>query len=217
MPDSAKVLRPKNQIHNAFMLRLLEDLLPQPNERRLLDFGCGGGQFLLEASQRGFDPFGLEINKDLAEFVTDTYGFSVHQGVITDPEMSGMQFDVIVSSQVFEHLTDPKQSLKELVSHISRPGLILIEVPNLRHFREVLKKGSTMDDSHLFYFNTQSLTRMMTSAGLQIVEVQEGLRLYRWLPHWFPSLPDQVHRWLMRLQAKLGVRTGLSVIGCRPA
>ena len=212
MPESAKALNPVNQIHYAYMMRLLTALKPSQVGNRLFDFGCGGGQFLVEAKKENFDVMGLELNKDLVEFVGREYGFPVHEGLIMDPKFADERFDVIISSQVFEHLVDPRGSLEALLEHLNKPGLILIEVPNLMHIRERLKRGVTMDDSHLFYFSSRSLPAMMERAGCRVIKVQQGMRPYRFFKGPVRSFPDTFQDLGMRILSSLGVRTGLSVI-----
>ena len=211
VPESAKKLKPRNQLHYAYMLRLLKRLMPKGAGRRFFDFGCGGGGFMVEAEKAGFEVMGLELSRELAQHVRDTHGYPVHQGLVTDPEFAGEKFDLIVSSQVFEHLVDPRASLIELKEHLHRPGLLLIELPNLRHIREKMKKGRILDDSHLFYFSSSSLPRMLEDAGFQVVKIQEGLRPYRVLGRTRP-FPDFVHDLGQKLFSMARIRTGLSVI-----
>lgn len=208
--EAQKLINPKNKLHYEKILPTLEAFLPANSQRRFLDFGCGSGTFLEVADRGGFDVVGLELSRGLAELVEKTHGFEVFQGLIDDPGFAGRKFDLIVSTQVFEHLLDPKRALESLREHLDRPGLLLLEVPNLDHVRERLKRGSTMNDSHLFYFNAQSMSRMLRDCGFEVVRVEQGLRTFhipalRWLP-------DAVHRSLGRLLSLAFIRTGLSVV-----
>src|SRR5262249_41831339 len=74
LPPALKELVPRNQLHYAHILGEIGRLYPKAAGRRLLDFGCGSGGFLLEAQKVGFDVTGLELNKDLAAFVRERYG-----------------------------------------------------------------------------------------------------------------------------------------------
>jgi SAM-dependent methyltransferase len=230
LPEEKKRLVPRNQAHYAFMMRRIAHRLrrvgPAPGDRplRLLDFGCGSGGFLVEARAAGFEVMGLELNRDLARHVEQVHGIPVHQGLISDPEFAGERFDVIITSQVFEHLLDPAATLRELRRHLlpggpgSPAGLILIEVPNLLDFRERLRRGSMMDDSHLFYFTAASLGRLLRDGGFRVLEVRQGLRPYRALhgARGFQDLERRAPLWLLdgaeRLMSLCGVRTGLSVL-----
>lgn len=210
--DDEQRLDPKSQLHYWYMVHVLQQLLPPGAGRRVLDLGCGGGGFLVEAKAAGFDVMGLELSRGLAEYVTRTYGIPVHQGLVEDPAFADERFDVILSSQVFEHLLDPQATLHTVRGHLNPGGLLLIEVPNLRDVREQLSRGRTMDDAHLFYFNRDSLTLLLRNEGLQVVEVHEGLRPFRFLGERVRRLPLAVIRGAERLAAAMRVRTVLSVI-----
>jgi SAM-dependent methyltransferase len=202
---------PVSIAHCHHMAKRLQRLCPPGSRRRLLDFGCGTGGFLLEARAAGFDVTGLEVMASAARFVTSTYGIPVFTGVITSPEFAGARFDIIVSRQVFEHLTDPKGTLTALRSHLDRPGLLLIEVPNLRHIQERLRRGSTMDDSHLFYFGRQSLSRLLEGCGFRILHVAEGLRPFRFVRDG-RRLPPFVVDVCERVMSLWQLKTGLSIV-----
>ncbi len=205
-------LDPLNQIYYRFMSRILRRMESPQSRHRLLDFGCGAGGFLVEARAAGFDVMGLELNRGLAAHVTGTHGIRVFQGLIDDAELAAERFDVIISSEVFEHLLDPRETLRQLRARLRRPGLALIEVPNLLHVRERLRRGSTMDDAHLFYFSARSLTRLLGDAGLRVVDVHQGLRPHRILRRYARFLPLGLFATASKATALLRLRTGLSVI-----
>lgn len=205
-------LEPATIAHARYMLGQLQALLQVSSPPRLLDFGCGAGGFLRQALEAGFDVMGLEVNKALVAHVSSQYGIPTFQGLITDPGFKDERFDVIVSSQVFEHLLDPSRTLKAVQDHLNPNGLLLIEVPNLSHFRERLKKGSTMDDAHLFYFNRRSLSDLLTGSGFHIVRVEEGLRPFRFTAKLArPMTAFGVSLW-ERFFSLCQVKTSLSII-----
>ncbi len=211
LPDKAKELIPKSQVHYAHMMRRLDRLAPRDG-RRLLDFGCGSGGFLLEARKAGFDVMGLELNRDLARHVTAEYGIPTFQGLISAPELAAERFQVVISSQVFEHLLDPRETLKDIKKLLEPPGIVLIEVPNLHDVRERLRRGSRMNDSHLFYFSSRSLSRMFRDCGFQVLRVEQGLRPYRYFNEGSQRLPAGLFGAAERVLSAFGIRTGLGVI-----
>lgn len=205
-------LRQKAQLHYWYMVRVLTRLLPAGSGRRFLDFGCGAGGFLVEARQAGFEVMGLELNRDLAGHVSSHYGIPVFQGLVSDAGFSKEKFDIIVSSQVFEHLLDPRETLAELREHLRSPGLLLIEVPNLRDFRERLSRGSTMDDSHLFYFSRRSLGWLLRDGGFHVLRVEEGLRPYGLIGRVARHLPLPLLAAAEKLASACQLKTVLSVV-----
>jgi SAM-dependent methyltransferase len=208
---------PLSQAHCHHLAQRLRQRLPSSTRGRLLDFGCGAGGFLLEARKAGFDVAGLEVGRALARFVTSTYGIPVFCGEVNDPAFAGERFDVIVSRQVFEHLVDPRGTLEALIPHLARPGLLLIEVPNLRHVRERLRRGATMDDSHLFYFSRNSLSRMLEACGFRVLHVSEGLRPFRFAGQDASRIPPAVVSACEHFFSLCQIKTGLSILAELPA
>ena len=207
-----KALTPRTQTHYCYVVRRLLELRAPGTGRRVFDFGCGAGGFLLEAKSGGLEPYGLELNRDLAGHVSQAYGIPVHSGQVTDPGFSADPFDFIVSFQVFEHLLDPRDALSSLVGRLAPRGLLLIEVPTLHDARERVRRGATMDDSHLFYFNRHSLSLLLRRCGLEVVESHEGLRPYRLLGDAAARLPAAVYRGIERTMAALQLKTVLGII-----
>ena len=215
LPAARKELMPKLQVHYAFMMQVLGQLVSNESGRRLLDFGCGAGGFLCEARNAGFEAMGLELNRDLARHVREVLGIPTFQGLISDSAFSDERFNVIISSQVFEHLLDPRETLMELRRHLIDPGIVLIEVPNLLDTRERLRRGSRMDDSHLFYFSARSLSRMFVDCGFRVLKVHQGLRPYRFFSSYANRIPTKLLEAGERMMSSLQIRTGLSVIARR--
>jgi len=89
---------------------------------------------------------------------------------------------------------------------------LLVEVPNLRDTRERIRRGALMDDSHLFYFSSRSLRRLLEDGGFRVLEVHEGLRPYRLVPPTLFQLPDWAVRLGERAMGALQLKTGLSVL-----
>jgi SAM-dependent methyltransferase len=194
------------------MARLIHRLLPAGVPRRLLDFGCGAGGFLLEAKRAGFETMGLGLNRDLAAHVECVHAISVYQGLIEAPGFVAERFGVIVSSQVFEHLLDPVEMLRQLRQHLTPSGLLVTEVPNLHDSRERLWRGSTMDDAHLFYYSRRSLTRLLVDGGFRIVRIDEGLRPYRFFGDRMRQLPFWMLTATERLMSVCQIKTVLSIV-----
>ncbi len=77
---------------------------------RLLDIGCAYGPFLSAASEAGYEPEGVEVNSDAAEYVKRKLGFTAHRGSILDSEFrndfSSDSYDAVTMWYVIEHFSD---------------------------------------------------------------------------------------------------------------
>lgn len=94
-------------------------------EARILDVGCGAGNFLNRLARIGYrniagaDPF-------LAHDSTTAVGVPLHKRSLA--EMDGV-YDIISYHHVFEHVVDPAGELRIISGKLSPGGLCLIQVP----------------------------------------------------------------------------------------
>ena len=72
---------------------------------KILDIGCGDGKRLLELRKEGWDTYGVEISDLAAEYVREKYGLNVFTGIVEDARFEDEFFDVIILSNVLEHLS----------------------------------------------------------------------------------------------------------------
>lgn len=156
---------------------------------RLLDFGCGWGFFLAEVRAYGWEPYGLDPLPACAIYARVKAGATVVSDVLRPGIFPEASFAVITSFQVFEHLPNPNETLAQLVRLLRPGGVILIEVPNIRHWtvRVMGKKHRHYVQDHLNFFSRQTLGKLMERHGLQVVGNYTPTRrmtLRHLLVHW---------------------------------
>lgn len=97
----------------------------------LLDVGCGRGEFLFGMTEyKQWRLRGLEMNTNLAQFVTEVFHIPVLTGWLEQVLPASVMYDVITLWDVFEHLRDPGDALGRLKGSLNRDGLLLIKMPN---------------------------------------------------------------------------------------
>ena len=101
-----------------------------PAGQSLLDYGCGRGETLMLARQRGFKPVGTDIDPECLR-LSSQYAPVVPLEV-NDParQFGAKSFDIVTCFHVLEHVDCPKKTLTDLAA-IARQYLVLA-VPNLR-------------------------------------------------------------------------------------
>jgi 2-polyprenyl-3-methyl-5-hydroxy-6-metoxy-1,4-benzoquinol methylase len=140
---------------------------------RLLDLGCYCGLLLDLARARGWDAVGVEPEETSRRYAVEHLGLNVFGGTLSQVIFPPDSFDVIVSLQVFEHLLDPRETLYQ-ITHVLKPGgLLVVEVPCIDNmgFRLLGRWHRHFARHHLFFFSTQTLTRLLTEAGYQVKRV----------------------------------------------
>jgi SAM-dependent methyltransferase len=97
---------------------------------RLLDAGCGLGDWVLFLEREGFEVTGLDISRKTVEQLCERFPDSDFQaGDIRDTGMADDTFDACFSWGVFEHFEDgPGDCLREAF-RILKPGGLFASVP----------------------------------------------------------------------------------------
>jgi SAM-dependent methyltransferase len=149
--------------------------LPYDAPRRLLDYGAGGGGFMLQARERGWRVHGFEPGRRGLEFCAKE---RLH--VTSDPEgIPPGKFGLVTLNHVLEHLEHPVEVLRGLLRVLNPAGRIYIEVPNARSLRALLAQPLLtrrfgIDERyrafpiHLMYYSDQTLRRVVTAAGWKV-------------------------------------------------
>ncbi|HEX8515669.1 MAG TPA: class I SAM-dependent methyltransferase [Bacteroidia bacterium] len=96
---------------------------------RMLDYGCGNANFLLNASAHGFTCDGVEFNQehvDILKKEIPTSKFYTINEFLNSPQVT---YDIIRLSNVLEHLDTPVETIRAIVGKLNPGGLLLIEGP----------------------------------------------------------------------------------------
>lgn len=155
-----------------------------PNQiTRLLDVGCGAGAFgHLMKSDFGCEVWGIEIVEDMASLAKERLD-RVETGDCMKilPTLPGSHFDVVVFSDVLEHLVNPVAALSEVKRVLTPDGVLVASVPNIRYwpaFKRLLLHGDfpwedqgIFDATHLRFFTEKSFRRMFESNGWQVAQL----------------------------------------------
>jgi SAM-dependent methyltransferase len=95
---------------------------------RVLDAGCGTGRNMLEFGDLG-DVEGVDSSPDAIEFCRRRGIDGVHEGEIERLPFADGSFDLILATDVVEHLRDDVASLRELRRVTVPGGRLLVTVP----------------------------------------------------------------------------------------
>lgn len=101
---------------------------PRP-PARVLDYGCGSGNYLLRLQPLGYDLQGAEYDPHLLARAGDA-GISIADVAMVADDHWGPEFDHITLSHVLEHVPDPLALLRRLFSWLKPGGTLYCELPN---------------------------------------------------------------------------------------
>ncbi|MEJ2745742.1 MAG: class I SAM-dependent methyltransferase [bacterium] len=99
---------------------------------RLLDIGCGRGEFLKMFCSSAWELYGVEPNKEgYAQCIARNYA-KLFNGDLISCAFNSDFFDVITMWHVFEHVRCPNKQLREIYRILRDDGLLIIAVPNIK-------------------------------------------------------------------------------------
>lgn len=136
---------------------------------RLLDVGCGGGDFLLFAKSADWQVTGLDLDPVSVEKCR-AMGLEVSLHTPEQLYAEGHRYDRISLSHVIEHVHDPRALLAACFSLLKPEGSLWIQTPNYssschRHFKESWRGLEA--PRHLAIFSFEALIRALRDAGFK--------------------------------------------------
>jgi SAM-dependent methyltransferase len=117
-------------------LTLLEALLPPLPGLRVLDAGCGGGEYVGALVARGADARGIECAEEKLDRVRDLpadLARRIRYGDIQRSEFEAGRFDAALLNEVLEHVPDDAAALRELHRVLRPGGSLVVFSPNRLH------------------------------------------------------------------------------------
>ncbi len=149
---------------------------------KLLDVGCGTGNFLNIAKNNGWEAYGTEVSGYAVDYAKNNYGVKIFRGELRNADFSDDFFDVITLWHVLEHTVDPLGNLVEAGRILKPGGVLILAVPNVRNYiykiAYTLVKLKTPElfsladrELHLYHFSARTLKEMIDKAGLNVVKL----------------------------------------------
>jgi len=198
---------------------------PLHGRRRLLDVGCGVGDYLDRMRRLGWTVLGVERSARAAAVARSHFGAPVLEADFPRVELARESFDLVTAWQVLEHLDRPRQALARIRELLAKDGRLMLTVPNSDGWAAQLFGPAWIGwdaPRHVTHFTVDTLRVMLESEGFEILHLgslsQSGWIRHsarRALTHSHPAVPlaprklklltrRSVSRWC----AQVGVRHG---------
>lgn len=136
---------------------------------RVLDVGCGVGNFLAHAQEKGWEGWGIDFDPDAIATAKET--FNLERVSVSDlqtfaKEHPGLRFDLITFFDVFEHLDNHQEFMSTVCGLLSPRGAIALSVPYEPAKRWLVP--ADLPPRHLTRSNEQSITQFLKKYNFNI-------------------------------------------------
>ena len=147
---------------------------------RLLEVGCGDGDFLVEAEIQGWEVSGIEYSAAASERAQGRLrNGMVWPGEMVPGRLPAEHFDLCVISDVIEHVRSPLALLAELHRVLKPEGVLFIATPSTDSWSARLMRQRWMEfkPEHLTYFDRQTLQTALFRTGFRGIIVAPGWKI----------------------------------------
>ena len=136
---------------------------------QVLDFGCGAGNLLrsFSNSRADFNLFGYDLDDRELKNLNAVKNF---KKLFVGELNTNLKFDLISMSHTLEHITNPKETLRQLRGLLSPEGYLVIAVPDCS-----LDPFKLLIADHCSHFSVKTLGSFLMNAGFDVVEIKSRL------------------------------------------
>lgn len=181
---------------HAYILPVLENLLDTKRNKKILDVGCGNGAVARLLIQKGFDVYGTDASEQgigiAKNYHPDRFFLQDLSKDGLPNELESISFDTIISTEVVEHLYDPRKYVAFCKSVLQKNGggEFLLSTPYNGYVKNIALSlfdkwdfhlNPLWDGGHIKFWSKKTLTKLLEEHSFQVVEFKGAGRFpYLW-------------------------------------
>jgi len=221
--DAAKKNKPDYYRYHRIRFEAILTMVMSLPGKRVLEIGVNPGQFTEMLVNAGYEVFGTDIFPEHRAEVWQQLGVEVRRWNIDieEPPYPAGFFDIIIFSEVIEHLANPPLAALEQFSSLLAPeGHVIISTPNQFYFKsrmrtlfdvllwqpfdhtEEFARWATLRSDARYYthsrlFGMKQLAWMAKTSGYHVIS-EEYHAAYEPVGLEWPRIVTAPHRWIVK-------------------
>ncbi|MBD2338943.1 class I SAM-dependent methyltransferase [Calothrix sp. FACHB-156] len=169
--------------HHAYLIKPLMQMISETalstntnlQTPRILDIGCGNGSLSNFIAQHGYEVLGIEESESGLEFANRSFPKCqfIKGSVYNLPytELGG-KFDIVIATEVIEHLFSPKELLKNAKKCLKPNGRLILTTPYHGYAKNLMLSvfgrmdkhfTSLWDGGHIKFFSMVTMATLLES------------------------------------------------------
>lgn len=140
---------------------------------RILDIGCGAGDFLKYMASSGWDVDGVETDKGARIIAEKKIGRKIEEKIDVLSEEN--KYDVISMWHVLEHVYNVEKYLKKVNKLLKNNGVLIVGVPNCASYDAKKYKGNWVAYDlpiHLSHFRKNNIEALAKKSNFKLKEIK---------------------------------------------
>lgn len=142
-----------------------------PNSGKILDIGCGKGNFLKQfhSAFSNWNLFGIESSKNSLKLAKQNLINSKFFEGFYKKNIFQTKFDLIVAFNVLEHVENPRQFLDDIFYDLDDGAIVCFNVPNFK-----INPADLLIYDHLSHFTIETLKNLLSLTGFESIKIIEN-------------------------------------------
>ena len=164
-----------NGVSGEKLTRVFVDLVKKlDGVRSICDLGCGNGHITGRLAALGYRVTGVDASASGIQIAQRAYPTVEFVHALVDRDLNLGQFDLVISSDVIEHLYRPSDLLEAATSQLKPGGQILLGTPYHGYLKNLMLAATGKldahfsalhDGGHIKFFSVNTLSKLMRDHG----------------------------------------------------
>ncbi len=151
--------------------------LPAVPQGRVLDVGCGAGEWLVLMRELGWQVEGVDFDRSAVD-VAVRNGLQVRCGSLEQQNYPTDSFDAVTLNHVIEHVPEPLATVRECLRVLKPGGKLVVLTPNSSSLSHRCFKNNWRGlepPRHLHIFSMRAMRSLLETAGFQQVVLRPDI------------------------------------------
>jgi SAM-dependent methyltransferase len=149
------------------IVKTLNERVSDKSQTKICEVGCGQGYLTYSLVKAGFDCTGVDISANAVALARQRYGDHYFCGTVQDFCELNAKPDIVVATELIEHLEDPVQFVLTLLSALGEHGIIVLTTPNKPPLCRLIW-DTELPPVHLWWFTKTGLAAIAKQVNCNI-------------------------------------------------